>query len=178
MTERHLFQTTLKSRFHWMALSGTFALALGTTLVSGALDDVKPAQPAGLRGVLPVDVPAAVNDEAFAVLDGNWKEWGEATAVEVAKLYSEEGLDLAVQRQQLEVLKRKLLTMETSLRDARYRSIHESLGGLYSALNRRVMVAEAVLDTLTLDPQQAASELLDGARQEVAKSLKDLETEL
>ena len=161
-----------------MALCGTSVLALGTTLVSWALDDAKPAQPAGLRGVLPVDVPDAVNDEAFGALDGNWKEWGETTAAEVAKLYSAEGLDVAAQRQQLEVLKRKLLTMETSLKDARYRSIHDSLGSLYAALNRRVTIAEAVLDTLTLDPQQVASELMDGARQEVAKSLKDLETEL
>ncbi len=161
-----------------MALSGTFALALGATLVSGALEDAKPAQPTGLRGVLPVDVPAAVSDEAFSVLDGNWKEWGETTAVEVAKLYSEEGLDLAGQRQQLEVLKRKLLTMETALKDARYRSIHEPLGSLYAALNRRVAVADAVLETLSLDPQKAVSEQLEGARQEVAKSLKELETEL
>ena len=178
MTERHLFQATFKSKRRWLALCSTSVLALGTTLVSWALDDAKPAQPAGLRGVLPAEIPAAVNDEAFGALDGNWKEWGETTAAEVAKLYSAEGLDVAAQRQQLEVLKRKLLTMETSLKDARYRSIHESLGSLYAALNRRVTIAEAVLDTLTLDPQQAASERLDGPRQEVAKSLKELETEL
>ena len=178
MTERHLFPTTFKSKRRWVALCGTSVLAFGTTLVSLALDDAKPAQPAGLQGVLPTDVPIAVSDEAFGVLDGNWKEWGETTAAEVAKLYTAEGLDVAAQRQQLVVLKRKLLTMEASLKDSRYRSIHESLGSLYSALNRRVTVAEAVLDTLLLDPQQAASERLDGPRQEVAQSLKDLETEL
>ncbi len=178
MSERHLIQASFQSNRRWMALCGTSVLALGTTLVSGALEDTKPAQPAGLRGVLPVDVPAAVNDEAFGVLDGNWKEWAETTAAEVAKLYTAEGLDVAAQRQHLDVLKRKLLTMEQSLRDARYRSIHESLGSLYSALNRRVTVAEAVLDTLLIDPQQAASERLEGPRQEVAKSLKDLEMEL
>lgn len=178
MTERQFLHATFKAQRRWLALCVTFAFALGTTLVALAFEEVKPAQPAGLRGVLPADVPADVNDEAFAVLDGNWTEWGEATAAEVAKLYSDEGLDLAAQRQQLEILKRKLRTMETSLKDARYRSIHESLGSLYSALNRRVTVAEAVLDTLSIDPKEAASELLDGARQEVAKSIKDLEAEL
>ena len=178
MTERLFFHATFRAQRRWLALSVTFALALGTTLVSWAFEEAKPAQPAGLRGVLPADVPADVNDEAFAVLDGNWAEWGETTAAEVAKLYSDEGLDLAAQRQQLEILKRKLHTMETSLKDARYRSIHESLGSLYSALNRRVTVAEAVLDTLSIDPKEAASQLLDGARQEVAESIKDLETEL
>ena len=178
MIERNLFHGSFKFRIRWMALSGTFALALGATFVSGALEDATPAKPAGLRGVLPADVPASVNDEAFSVLDGNWKEWGEATAAEVAKLYSDEGLDLIGQRQQVNVLKRKLLTMETALKDARYRSLHEPLGSLYAALNRRVAVAEAVLDTLSLDPQKSVSEQLDGARQEVAKSLKDLEVEL
>jgi hypothetical protein len=178
VTEQNLFSANLKSKRRLMALCGTSVVALGTTLVSWALDDAKPAQPAGLRGVLPAEVPAAVSDEAFSVLDGNWKEWGETAAAEVAKFYVAEGLDIAAQRQQLDVLKRKLLTMEISLKDARYRSIHEPLGSLYSALNRRVAVAEAVLDTLTLDPQQAASEQLEGPRQEVVKSLKDLETEL
>ena len=180
MTQRHVFEVNGKLNRRWMALCGTSVLALGTTLVSGtwAWDDAKPAQPAGLRGILPVDVPVTLGEDAFAVLDGNWKEWGEKTAAEVAKLYADENLGLEGQRQQLDVLKKKLLTMETSLKDARYRSIHESLGSLYSALSRRVAVAEAVLDTLTIDPKKAASEQLDGARQQVAKSLKDLETEL
>lgn len=180
MTERHIFGTSEKLNRRWIALCGTSVLALGTTLVSGtwAWDDAKPAQPAGLRGVLPVDVPATLSEDAFAVLDGNWKEWGEKTAVEVAKLYSEETAGIEAQRQQLQVLKAKLQTMETSLKDARYRSIHESLGSLYPALNRRVAIAEAVLDTLAIDPQKSASEQLEGARQQVAKSLKDLETEL
>lgn len=180
MTERNPFGVNRKFNRRWLALCGTSVLALGTTLVSGtwAWEDDKPAQPAGLRGILPVDVPANLGEDAFAVLDGNWKEWGEKTAAEVAKLYADESLDLAGQRQQLELLKKKLLTMETSLKDARYRSIHEPLGSLYAALNRRVSIAEAVLDTLTIDPKKAASEQLDGARQQVAKSLKDLEAEL
>ena len=140
MTQRHVFEVNGKLNRRWMALCGTSVLALGTTLVSGtwAWDDAKPAQPAGLRGILPVDVPVTLGEDAFAVLDGNWKEWGEKTAAEVAKLYADENLGLEGQRQQLDVLKKKLLTMETSLKDARYRSIHESLGSLYSALSRRV----------------------------------------
>ncbi len=180
MTERQIYGVNGKSNRRWMALCGTSVLALGTTLVSGtwAWDDAKPVQPAGLRGVLPIDVPVTLGEDAFAVLDGNWKEWGEKTAAEVAKLYSEETLGIEAQRQQLDVLKKKLLTMETSLRDARYRSIHEPLGSLYAALNRRVAITEAVLDTLTIDPQKSAREQLEGARQQVANSLKDLETEL
>ena len=163
-----------------MALCGASALALGTTLVSGtwAWDDAKPAQPAGLRGILPADVPATLGDDAFAVLDGNWKEWGETTAVEVAKLYAAETAGVAGQRQQLVVLKKKLATMEASLKDPRYRSIHEPLGSLFAALSRRVALAEAVLDTLEIDPKKAANEQLDGVRQQVAKSLKELQTEL
>ena len=90
VTERQIYRVNGKSNRRWMALCGTSMLALGTTLVSGtwAWDDAKPVQPAGLRGVLPIDVPATLGEDAFAVLDGNWKEWGEKTAAEVAKLYS------------------------------------------------------------------------------------------
>lgn len=177
MTVRLFLGANRTMNRRWMALCGASALALGTTLVS-AWDDAKPAQPAGLRGVLPVDVPATLGEDAFAVLDGNWKEWGEKAAAEVAKFYSEELADAAGQRQQLEVLKKKLLTMEVSLKDARYRSIHESLGSLHASLSRRVALAEAVLDTLEIDPKKIATEQLDGARQQVTKSLKDLESEL
>ena len=180
MTERIYLGAKRTLNRRWMALCGASALALGTTLVSGtwALDDAKPAQPAGLRGVLPAETPATLNEDAFAVLDGNWKEWGEKTAAEVAKFYSEETADIAAQRQQLDVLKKKLQTMEMSLKDARYRSIHEPLGSLFASLSRRVAIAEAVLDTLQLDPKKIANEQLDGARQQVAKSLKELESEL
>ena len=121
MTERQIFKANRKFNRRWMALCGSSVLALGTTLVSGtwAWDDAKPAQPAGLRGVLPVDVPATLGEDAFATLDGNWKEWGETTAAEVAKLYAEETQGIEAQRQQLGVLKKKLLTMETSLKDFR-----------------------------------------------------------
>ena len=177
MTERTFLGAKRTLNRRWMALCGASALALGTTLVS-AWDDAKPAQPAGLRGVLPIDVPVALGEDAFATLDGNWKEWGETTAKEVAKFYAEELADAAGQRQQLAVLKKKLLTMEVSLKDTRYRSIHEPLGSLHASLSRRVAIAEAVLDTLELDPKKVATEQLDGARQQVAKSLKELETEL
>lgn len=177
MTERTFLSAKRTLNRRWMALCGASALALGTTLVS-AWDDAKPAQPAGLRGVLPIDVPVALGEDAFATLDGNWKEWGETTAKEVAKLYAEELTDAAGQRQQLAVLKKKLLTMEVSLKDTRYRSIHEPLGSLHASLSRRVAIADAVLDTLELDPKKVATEQLDAARQQVAKSLKELETEL
>lgn len=177
MIERTLFGETGKSNRRWMALCGASVLSLGTSLASWGWEDAKPAQP-GLRGILPVDVPSALGEDAFAALDGNWKEWGEQAAAEVAKLYTAENLDAAGQRQQLDVLKKKLATMETSLKDVRYRSIHETLGSLHAALSRRVVLADAVLDTLTVDPKKAANEQLDGARQKVAKSLKDVETEL
>ena len=177
MTERTFLGAKRTLNRRWMALCGASALALGTTLVS-AWDDAKPVQPAGLRGVLPVDVPVALGEDAFATLDGNWKEWGETTAKEVAKLYAEELADAAGQRQQLAVLQKKLLTMEVSLKDTRYRSIHEPLGSLHASLSRRVAIDEAVLDTLELDPKKVATEQLEGARQQVAKSLKELETEL
>ncbi len=168
----------------WMCLCGATAFALGTTLVSltWAEEEPKPVaastQPTGLRGILPAEVPGSLSEDAFAVLDGNWKEWSQKTSTEVAKLYTDADLDVAGQRKQLDVLKKKLETMEKSLKDPRFRSIHEALSDLHSALNRRVTLAEAILDTLTLDPQKAATARIDAARQEIAKSVKVLESDL
>ena len=144
-----------------LALCGACALALGSTFATWAVDDPKPAAPTGLRGILLAEVPSSLSEDAFAALEGNWLDWGTKTAAEVAKLYTDDSLDVTGQRQQLEVLKKKLATMSTSLKDARYRSIHETLASLHAALNRRVALAEAVLDTLAIDPAKAASARLD-----------------
>lgn len=163
---------------HWLALSGAATLALGTTIATRAWDDPKPAAPAGLKGILPVDVPVALSEDAFAALEGNWKEWAQTAAAEVTKLYSEETADVASQRKQLEVLGRKLKTLQTSLQDARYQSIHQTLFSLHSALSRRVALAEAVLDTLALDPKKSATARLDGSRNELTKALANLAADL
>jgi hypothetical protein len=162
----------------WGALCVVASLALGTVSWTWALEEVKSSQPQGLRGILPADVPVDLGEDAFAVLDGNWREWSQTAAAEVSKLYADESLSPTGQREQLGVLKKKLSTMSTSLKDSRYSSIHVALGSLYAALNRRVALAEAVLDTLELDPQKAASDRLEAARQGVAKALSDLEKEL
>ncbi len=185
MTNRHnLLSANQNLSRRWMWLCGAMAFALGTTVVplTWAEDEPKPAeastQPMGLRGILPVEVPSSLSEDAFAVLEGNWKEWSQKTSDEVAKLYTDADLDVSGQRKQLDVLKKKIETMEKSLKDTRYRSIHEALSELHSALNRRVALAEAILDTLTLDPQKAATARIDAARQEVAKAVKDLESDL
>lgn len=179
MTERNSFLTgNHKHRRQWLALCGASTIALGTTIASWALDDAKPAAALGLRGILPADVPNSLGEDAFAALEGNWKDWAAQAAADVAKFYGESTADLAAQRQQLDVLKKKLATMEASLKDARYRSIHETLFSLHSALGRRVALAEAVLDTLALDPKKAATARLDSARADLSKSLQDLEAEL
>ncbi len=178
MTEHILHGTNRQLNRRILALGGACVLALGTTFATWAIDDPKPTAPAGLRGILPVEVPNSLSEDAFAALEGNWLEWGTNTAAEVGKLYTDESLDLAGQRQQLEVLKKKLATMTASLKDARYRSIHETLASLHAALSRRVALAEAVLDTLAFDPATAASTRLETARQELAQSLRELETDL
>ncbi len=165
-------------RRQWMALCGASALALGTTFATSAWDDPKPGAPVGLRGILPADVPATLNEDVFANLEGNWKEWATQAAAEINKLYTDASLDLNGQRLQLEVLKIKLKTMESSLKNSQYSGIHATLANLHAPLSRRVSIAEAVLDTLAIDPKQAVSSRLDSARQAVSIAVKNLESEL
>lgn len=133
--------------------------------------------PAGLSGILPTDVPAGLEEDDWAALDGNWAEWSARTAAAVADLYNAEA-DAATQRAAIAKLRIKLGTMEKSLADRAYASIHDKLSYLHSRLARRVDVAEAVLNTLELDVNAAKGERTAAAYQGVSTALEALKTDL
>lgn len=132
----------------------------------------------GLRGILAPEVPDGLTAADFAVLNGNWKDWSAETAADVAKLYTDEGLDVAGQRVVLKTLKSKLDVMEKSIADERYRSLSDQLISLHGKLQRRVDVAEAILDTLQASPETAKAARLKSAAQDVLAKLDDLKTAL
>lgn len=144
-----LRQRSSRSRT-WMALT----LTAGLATAAWALEETQSAAPKGLSGILPSEVPANLSGDAFSALGGSWAEWSAGAANAVANLYqSVASGDLAAQRQALAAAKAKLNVMEQALKDRRYASISVPLTGLSGALARRIDVAEAILDTLDLDPQ-------------------------
>ncbi len=128
----------------------------------------------GLRGILSTEVPEDLSAEAFAVLDGNWKEWSEDVAGTVAELYENKNLDVAGQREVIAKLKSRLKVMETSLADIRYRSIFDPLYTLHGRIARRVDIATATLDTLDNTSESEKVARLESARRALNKAVENL----
>src|SRR5437763_9311668 len=75
-----------------------------TTAVSVGLALEGTGKP-GLRGILAKEVPGDLGAESFNGLTGNWDAWGKGTAELVGKLYTDEKLDDAGQRDLLKRLR-------------------------------------------------------------------------
>ncbi|MFN0198983.1 MAG: hypothetical protein ACKVT0_19725 [Planctomycetaceae bacterium] len=135
------------------------------------------AGPTGLQGILPAATPVDLSFDAFAVLDGNWATWSEETSAIVAKLY-EETPDLAGQRDLISQLQHRLSIMEKSIADPRYVSIHDNLIDLHGKLNRRLVMAIAVIETLEANPAPVQEGQLEQARVSVLQSLDALQAYL
>ena len=129
---------------------GAICLLLATAS-SWAVED----QPAavGLRGLIPSKSPQGLQSKDFELLDGNWAEWGTQTNELVEKLYSEDPLDVAAQRDLLAKLKAKVAVMQTALNDVSYTQLHGPLADLHGLLARRVEFNTAILDILESDPE-------------------------
>jgi hypothetical protein len=138
----------------------------------------EPEAGVGLQGILPFEAPDDLTAEAFAVLSGNWEEWSAEVAEIVTSLYEAENLDVEGQRGMLATLNSKLRIMDAAISDPVYRSIHDELISVHGKLKRRVTLAEAILDTLELDPNVVKAERIDAAGKNVLRALDDLEAYL
>ncbi|HET6327951.1 MAG TPA: hypothetical protein VFG04_24930 [Planctomycetaceae bacterium] len=108
----------------------------------------------GLRGIWPKEVPADLSADSFSVLNGAWEKWGKDVAAMVGKLYTDDKLDVAGQRDLLKQLEGKIKTMDKALADPRFASLGDAIASVRERLARRVDVALAMLDTLELNPEE------------------------
>ena len=153
-------------------------LCVGTLIVSVSFGfDDKPTE-VGLRGIIPAEVPYDLLDEEFAILGGNWKDWSEGTAQMVVKLYEEAAADLPAQQKLVNDLKSRVRVMELAMADPQYASIYEPLIALHGRLARRVELADAMLTTLKLKPEDVKGMRLKGAGAKISAALNALETDL
>ncbi len=154
---------------------GAICLLLATAS-SWAVEDQAPA--VGLRGLIPAKAPAGLQAKDFELLDGNWTEWGNSTNALVEKLYSDEALDIAGQRDLLAQLKSKVGVMQTALSDSAYTQLHGPLADLYGRLQRRVEFGSAVLDILEADPAVAQKARTDGAYSDLMSAIANVRSDL
>lgn len=160
-----------------LGLGAGFGLANWSPDFLLSAQDAQPVA-AGLRGILPASAPAGLLEDDFVAIGPSWEEWSKGTAAAVAKFYDDEKLDVAGQRAALGLLKTKISTMEKALGDPVYAQIHDRLATQHGRLLRRVTVAEAVLDTLELNPATAQQVRVQAAREDVSKAAAELDTYL
>lgn len=173
-------RSTRKGSIAWY---GVAALALMTFMTSASwtwgFDEPQPeTQAVGLGGILDEYAPSGLGESDFAALDGKWADWAQGASEAVTAFYASTGSDVAAQRQAIAKVRAKLLVMERALNDRSYRQLFDPLTTLHGRLVRRVDVAEAVLDTLELNPEMARTSAMKTARQEVEAALADLQAYL
>jgi hypothetical protein len=150
-------------------------VVLGLGLVTTSSWGVEPAPG---DSIFPQESPRGLTDEDFESLDGEWAEWAAGASARVNEFYA--AADPAARAAALDSLKVKLGTMEKALKDPKYRAIQAPLERLYGRLNRRIILASAVVDTLTLDADKAAGEAVasavTGVNEALASVRKDLKS--
>lgn len=157
-------------------LSAAGAVLMVTAATVGwAFDDNGPS---GLNGIFENEIPFGLTADEFNVLGPNWEAWAEETAGLVDDFYVSTEQDVAAQRAALAKLNVKLDTMEKALGESKYRMIHGQLLGLHGRLQRRVQLAEAILDTLEAAPTNNQEARVAAAYANVTDAVLALEQDL
>ena len=142
----------------------------------------EPSKPVGLTGLLASYAPDGLEPEDFEKLseeiDETWKDWTVETGQFVTELYEGEHSTVAEQRSVIEKLRIKLVTMEKALADSRYSSIHTQISLLYGMLLPRVDMAEAVLNTLTVDEDAALRARTADAEKKLQAAIRDFRRDM
>lgn len=165
-----------RSRVASRWLKGGAICLLFATASSWAVDDQAGA--VGLRGLIPSKAPLGLQAKDFELLDGHWTDWGNSTIALVEKLYSDEPLDVAGQRDLLAQLKSKAGVMETALKDSSYAPLHGPLADLHGRLERRVAFGSAVLDILEADPTVAQKLRVESSSSELKSAIAHVRSDL
>jgi hypothetical protein len=128
----------------------------------------------GLKGIWPKEVPADLSADSFSALTGAWEKWGKDLAALVNKLYTDDKLDAAGQRDLLKQLQGKIKTMDKALADPRYASLGDAIASVRERLARRVDVALAMLDTLELNPEEVKNAKISHEKKHALRHLDEL----
>ncbi|HEV8001729.1 MAG TPA: hypothetical protein VGP63_17720 [Planctomycetaceae bacterium] len=160
-------------------LTAAFGVAATVGIFAAAFSEARALQAPsggkqGLRGIWPKEVPADLNADSFSVLNGAWDKWGKDVAGLVAKLYTDDKLDSAGQRELLTQLEGKIKTMDKALADPRFASLGDAIASVRERLARRVDVALAMLDTLELNPEEVKTAAVAREKKHALRHLDQL----
>ena len=169
----------MRQHFLWAVCSCSVIIWAGTQSWAFQEDQTEAV---GLSGLIASYAPDGLEPEDFEDLaeeiDETWKEWTLETGQFVQDFYEGENTTVEAQRAALKKLRVKLKTMEKSLNDSRYQSIHAQIGDLYAKLLPRVDMAEAALDTLTVDEEAALKKRTSSARSKLQSAVREFRSDM
>ena len=168
-----------------VALGTLAALSVLAVSVPGVLAQAKsqpkPAvtKPAtsnpGLVGLLPAEAPYDLNEESFEALDGNWAPVRSKISGLIEKLYTDKSLNIVGQRRVIEELKGQVRLIRAGIEQPRNKPVVGALVTLHGRLARRVGLAEALLDAVTISTKPVKPKAAGGSpRQKLVKSVAAL----
>jgi len=165
----------------WVRL-GSLGLVVAMCAFSLAQDDKAVETNVGLTGILEDQVPRGLSkldfEDLASELPESWNAWTVDTANRLESLYEGDHKTIEDQRQALRLVKEKVNTLRKSLSDSRYRSIHDQIEPLYQDLSIRVQLAEAAMDTVTLDPVKLLDQRQRSAYSELRNSVSSLRSDM
>ena len=162
------------------AIGSLLALAILALSVPGVSAQAKPPGPnPGLVGLLPTEAPYDLNEESFEALGGNWAPVRSKVSSLIEQLHSDTSLDITAQRRILEELKNQIRLIRAGIEQPRNKPVVRELVTLHGRLARRVGLAEALLDAVTISTKPVKPKSADGSpRLNLAASVNTLHTYL
>jgi hypothetical protein len=158
----------------------TFGLILSFVVVSAVASAQDQAPGAsvsgkGLRGLLAEQVPVDLTEESLESLGGNWAPVRAKLVISLNQLYENESLGIRGQRRALEELKAQAAVIRVGIEELRNKPIQRNLITIHGRLSRRIGVAEALLDAVTISTKAApAVSAAETARQKLTVSVRKL----
>lgn len=169
----------MRRQITWTLFGCAFIIWAGTQSWAWQGDTSKPV---GLTGILAAYAPEGLTEDDFTALnesiDDTWKSWVTETGKLVKDFYEGDHPTIESQQAAIQSLQVKLKTMEKALQDRRYTSIHDEIGELYQRLSPQVDMADALLETLTADPEAALKARVAASNGALKATLQELRGEM
>jgi hypothetical protein len=168
----------IRQHLVWTIFCG--ALAIWATSRTWGFEEG--GRPIGLNGILPAYAPDGLSDADFedlaAAIDETWKSWVLEAGSFVKDLYEGDHPTIESQQEALQRVAVKVHTLEKALSEQDYDSIRPQLVSLYGKLGPRVDLAQAMLETLTMDPTTARTQRMQPAFNELHAAVSHLQDDL
>ena len=175
---------TISRRVSVLRLSAAIGSLTALMVLALSIPDVsaqaKPSGPnPGLVGLLPAEAPYDLNEESFEALTGKWAPVRTKVSSLVEKLHSDKSLDVVGQRRVIEELKEQIRLIRGGIQQPNNKPVVRELVTLHGRLARRVGLAEALLDAVTISTKSAKPKAAAGTpREKLAGSVTVLNTYL